>query len=158
MCEASLYGFCQLPGRRTSRTVSTMLYIYIYKCIYIYIYIYTNRISVSGVSKRGFSRYGVSICQGWIFAEHVWVTGVEARRLQCVGLRTSADIEHCCLRKCSLEPLLNHHFVNRHLRMPDHLFHLFAALPTLVAKLLLRAVVRRCTMLLYYTTLSYYIV
>ena len=57
----------------------------------------------SGISKRGFSRYGGSYVLGWIFLEYVWVTGVEARCLKCLGLRTSADIEHCRLRKCTDE-------------------------------------------------------
>ena len=44
----------------------------------------------SGISKRRFSRYGAMYVYCWIVWECVWVTGVEARCLQCVGLRTSS--------------------------------------------------------------------
>ena len=81
------------------------------------------------------------------FLEYVWVTGAETMCLQCVGLRSSADVpethwrssaqsnmfethslhispsnvcakfSHEYLEVCILEPVLNHHFINHHLRM-----------------------------------------
>ena len=40
----------------------------VYTCMYISIYVY-----VSGISKRGFSRYGVLHFYGWILLEYVFM-------------------------------------------------------------------------------------
>ena len=66
----------------------------------------------SGFSMRGFSRYGVLHFYSCMFSEYVWVTGVEASHV-------CAKFSQPCFDVCILEPLLNHHFIDHHLRVPD---------------------------------------
>ena len=67
-----------------------------------------------GFSKRGFSIYGVLYSYGCMFLEYVWVTGVEASHVCAKFSRQGFEV-------CILEPLLNQHFINHHLRVSDSL-------------------------------------
>ena len=60
----------------------------------------------------GFSRYGVLYFYGCMNSEYVWATGVEASHV-------CPKLSQRCVEVCILERLLNHHFINHHLRVPE---------------------------------------
>ena len=66
----------------------------------------------SGFFWGGFGRYGVVYFYGCMFSEYVLATGVEAGHV-------CAKFSQQYFEVFSLEPLLNHHFINYHLRVPD---------------------------------------
>ena len=72
----------------------------------------------SDFSKNGFGRHGVVYFYGFLLFESVGVTGVEASQV-------CAKFSQAHFELCILEPLLNPHFLNHHLRAPDRVPELF---------------------------------
>ena len=64
----------------------------------------------SGFSKGGFGRYGVVFLRLYVL-KYVWMTGVEASRVCAKFSQQHYEV-------CMSAPLLNHHFINHHLRVP----------------------------------------